>query len=343
MAIVTDEPYTGRSTFQKSVAIIKPDQNQVMSFWLYYYLSDKKEYLIGFAGGTAQKNLLLRDLRNFKVQLSPLDIQRKVVLILAAYDHLIENNTRRIKILEEMAQNLYREWFVNFCFPGHERTKLVDSGSDLGQIPEGWKISDLGEIIDVLPGYAFKSRDWRDRGIPVVKIKNITLDKNIDLNNVDYIDPILVTKSTTKFFLKSGDFLVAMTGATAGKTGKLRTSHPVLLNQRVAKIIPYELYQEYVWEIIGSEEGQNRFFKLADGAAQPNMSSAQISSITIVLPPSEIISKFSKIISPIHLQIDNLIFRNKNLKKTRDLLLPKLISGEINVESLDIEKETIAA
>jgi len=120
MAIAKKNELTYKTTFQKSVAILKPNQDRVNFQWLYYYLLCKIEQLANMAGGTAQKNLLLRDLREFKIDLSSLPTQQKIAGILSAYDDLIENNTRRIEILEEMARMLYQEWFVKFRFPGHE-------------------------------------------------------------------------------------------------------------------------------------------------------------------------------------------------------------------------------
>jgi type I restriction enzyme S subunit len=127
MALVPNAPETNRTTFQKSVAIVKPNPEKVFAKWLFYSLRANRDSLVASAGGTAQKNLLLRDMRAFTVDVPPLPTQRKIAAILSAYDDLIENNTRRIKILEEMAQALYHEWFVNFRFPGHENVQMVDS------------------------------------------------------------------------------------------------------------------------------------------------------------------------------------------------------------------------
>ena len=146
MVLIRNQPETARTTFQKSVAIIKPDQSFVIPKWLYYYLNAKKSLLAAQAGGTAQKNLLLKDLRAFEVHLPPLPTQLKIAAILSAYDDLIENNTRRIHILEEMAQAIYREWFVHFRFPGHKSHPYV--ASQLGEIPEGWEVKQLGEIAE---------------------------------------------------------------------------------------------------------------------------------------------------------------------------------------------------
>jgi len=138
-----------------------------------------------------------------------------------------------------------------------------------------WKRDRLGDVCRVIPGYAFKSSDWQTEGVPVVKIKNITTDNSVDLTEADCVPESVLTPKIQKFVLKDGDILVAMTGATAGNVGKVRTERPILLNQRVAKIAPVEADHGFIWSVVSSQEYQEKFFNLADGAAQPNMSSGQ--------------------------------------------------------------------
>lgn len=149
MAIAPDNELTRRTTFQKSVAILKPIARLVEPRFLYYALQGDIYRLIEFAGGTAQKNLLLRDLRAFEVSVPPLPVQQRIAGILSAYDELIENSQRRIKILESMARALFREWFVHFRFPGHENHPRV--ASPLGEIPQGWEVKTVEEIVKRIP------------------------------------------------------------------------------------------------------------------------------------------------------------------------------------------------
>lgn len=139
MAIAPDNNLTRRTTFQKSVAILKPNSSKVRPRYLYYLLHAHIKRLTEFAGGTAQKNLLLRDLRSFQVDLPGFERQEEVASILSTYDDLIENNARHINILEDMARMIFREWFINFRFPGHEKMKMVDSS--LGRFRRGGRLS----------------------------------------------------------------------------------------------------------------------------------------------------------------------------------------------------------
>jgi len=146
MAVALPNELTRRTTFQKSVAILKPIRAKVEPRFLYYLLKTESDRLIAFAGGTAQKNLLLRDLRAFTVRVPPHSIQRRIASILSAYDDLIENNTRRIKILEDMAQMIYREWFVNFRFPGHLDLSKIDFDALRDKFEKGRKTIEVQKL-----------------------------------------------------------------------------------------------------------------------------------------------------------------------------------------------------
>ena len=168
-----------------------------------------------------------------------------------------------------------------------------------------WNTGRLGDVCRVVPGYAFKSSDWQTEGIPVVKIKNITGSNSVDLSATDYVPENLLTPKLQKFVINDGDILVAMTGATAGKVGKVRTQRPLLLNQRVAKIAPVEANPEFIWAVVSSQEYQEKFFYLADGAAQPNMSGGQIEGVEIPLPPLPIQQRIAGILSAYDELIEN--------------------------------------
>ena len=134
MAFIRDVPLTYKTTFQKSVAIVKPDKSKVLPKYLYYQLQNCVERFINQSNGSAQKNLLLSTMRAFKMHIhEDEDTQARIAAILSSYDDLIENNQKQIKLLEEAAQRLYKEWFVDLRFPGYETTPIIDG------MPQGWK------------------------------------------------------------------------------------------------------------------------------------------------------------------------------------------------------------
>jgi len=180
---------------------------------------------------------------------------------------------------------------------------------------QGWKEVPLGEVCRVVPGFAFKSKDWCDNGIPVVKIKNIGSDRSVDMSSSDHVPKHLLTEKIEKFVLRDGDILIAMTGATAGKVGKLRTSRPCLLNQRVAKIEPVSADKNFIWSVVSSDRYQDIFFRLADGAAQPNMSGVQIEGVKVLLPPSSTQERIASILSAYDDLIENNTKRIKILEE----------------------------
>jgi len=316
--------------------LIRPGNSIIDPKFLYYYLGEETciAWISNQAIGATLPNLNTSIMKRISLTYPPLPAQQKIATILSAYDDLIENNTRRVRILEKMAQALYLEWFVNFHFPGHEGVRRVES--ELGMVPEGWEVSTIGKISNVILGYAFRSKDWCDQGIPVIKIKNIRPRNLIDVDQVDHISEATLSSKQEKYWISHGDILIAMTGATAGKVGKLRSNERMLLNQRVAKIESQVQFKEYLWCSISTPEAEKKFHALADGVAQPNMSGIQIENTKIMLPSFDLLKQFNEFVYPMLNSIDNFILKDQVLRRTRDLLLPKLISGEIDVSDLDI-------
>lgn len=150
---------------------------------------------------------------------------------------------------------------------------------------KNWHMVKLGDVANVLPGFAFKSSEFKKDGdIPVVKIKNITDDLTVSIENGEYLDKSALNEKTEKYLINSGDVLVAMTGATAGKVGKFRSNKKALLNQRVAKISPKNIDANFLWILLGNKDTINLLYRLADGAAQPNMSGGQIENLEFRIP-----------------------------------------------------------
>ena len=170
-----------------------------------------------------------------------------------------------------------------------------------------WPSVRLGEVCRVIPGFAFKSADFTTQGIPVVKIANITDNCTLDLTDVEHWPDELFNEKLSKFLLQDRDILLAMTGATAGKMGRVRSDQLLLLNQRVAKIEPFEADPDFIWFSLSSPKYRERFYNLAGGAAQPNMSSGQIEAVEILLPPRPTQERIGSILSA----YDDLITNNQ--------------------------------
>jgi type I restriction enzyme S subunit len=250
-----------------------------------------------------------------KIPLPDLPTQRKIAGILSAYDDLIENNLRRIKILEEMAQSLYREWFVHFRFPGNESARFIDSS--LGRIPKGWEVRKILDFADVIYGFSFKANRFNTagEGVPVVRIRNIQ-DGKSETYSEEEGDP--------KHRIKNGDILVGMDGdfhMTIWSGGD------AWQNQRVAKFRPKGAMGNYLL-FLTLEKPIHFFDSTITGTTVAHLGDSHIKTIEFASPPESLMRKASDLLEPMAQEQLNLRRRNQTLRRTRDLLLPKLLLGD---------------
>lgn len=330
MALVSNVSETNRTTFQKSVAIVKPDTKKVIPQWLYYSLIANRNVLIGWAGGTAQKNLLLRDMRAFKVYVPSFSVQHKIAAILSAYDDLIKNNLRRIKVLEEIAQSLYREWFVNFRFPGHEKIRMVDSL--MGKIPEGWKILRLDSFGEIITGKtpSKKRPEYYGDYMPFIKLPDMH-GNMFCISTQDNLSKAGAESQRVKT-LPPNSLCVSCIGTGGVVT---ITSDHSQTNQQINSIITSTINREFLFFALRGLKG-TILNQGATGATMTNLSRGKFANLQVVYPPSTILLRYNEITSPIFNQCLNMQKQNMNLIATRDLIIPKLISGELDVSELDI-------
>ena len=321
MALVKDIPETRKTTFQKSVAIVRADTSQVVPNYLYYLLKSKVHDFINSSNGSAQKNLLLSTMRDFDISfVDSFETQHRIASILSRYDSLIENYQKQIKLLEEAAQRLYKEWFVDLRFPGHENTNIVDG------VPEGWEKKPVKTIIELQSGYAFKSSAFMEDGIyKIVTIKNVK-DGAFDGENVSKIASI-PEKMPKHCILEDGDILLSLTG-NVGRVCIVNGKN-YLLNQRVAKL--KSAYKAYTYCLFRSRDMFIEVNNLANGAAQQNVSPIRIGEMKILIPEKKWLDDFERTVSNYILGIITLQSQIRFLTEARDRLLPKLMSGEIAV------------
>lgn len=332
MALVKDIPETYRTTFQKSVAIVKPDISVVLPTYLYYKLQNCVTDFVNCSNGSAQKNLLLGTMRKFQIDLhEDFAEQERLSSILAAYDNLIENNQKQIKLLEEAARRLYKEWFVDLRFPGYEDTPIVDG------VPEGWKKCLLGDINCSLESGS-RPKGGIDAslvdGVPSIGAENV-----IGLGCYNYSSEKLITKD---FFskMKRGklcdkDILIYKDGAYIGRTSLFQDGFPHLeaaVNEHVFLLhAADEHIQYYLFFTLYQQEYYQKMQKLNKNAAQQGINSKAMMSLPVLLPTEDILDGFDSFATPLMHKIFNLAKQNRRLELARDRLLPKLMSGEIEV------------
>lgn len=295
------------------ITVIRNKNNCNQSF-LFYFLANKNfiDYATNISYGTKMPRAPWKILAESEWYFPPYDQQRKIASILSSYDDLIENNTRRIQILEEMAQRIYQEWFVNFRFPGYEKVRFVDS--ELGKIPEGWEVRKVGDILEKLKRKKkVKKQNYEPDGtIPVVDqgrefIGGYTTDTETLYNNPL---PIIVFGDHTRV-LKYVDFPFA-SGADGTQLLRANTER-----------MPISLFYYALNSIDLSDFAYSRHFKF-------------LKEKKVLIPNGPTAKSFERVVNPMRNQIKCLLNRNNNLRRTRDLLLPKLISGELDVSDLDI-------
>ena len=299
MAFVRDVPITYKTTFQKSVAIVKPNSDIIYPLYLYYQLQCCVERFINQSNGSAQKNLLLSTMRAFELFIhDDLNTQRRIADILSAYDDLIENNRKQIKLLEEAAQRLYKEWFVDLRFPGHEHTKIVDG------VPEGWKKRLLGDIVEVKYGKDHKSISdglipvygsggfMRKCGQVLYDGESVLIPRKGSLNNIIYVDEAFWTVDTM--------FYTKMKMPNIG----------VFLYFFVKS---FDMYSMNI------------------GAAVPSMTTNILNALDIIVPSSNILEHFQSTTKMYFRKMELLQKQIETAMQARDRLLPKLMSGEVEV------------
>ena len=308
--------------FQRHIAILRPNNRIVDSRFLYYVMLSRDFYMQAdtVAIGAAQRTISLTALRNMEVELPSMEIQHRIASILSRYDSLIENYQKQIKLLEEAAQRLYKEWFVDLHFPGHENTKIVDG------VPEGWEKKKLNTLVNLQSGYAFKSSTFEDSGqYKIVTIKNVK-DGLFDGDNVSFIKSI-PEKMPAHCLLQTGDILLSLTGNVGRVCFVIGKNY--LLNQRVAKLDSH--YPAFTYCLFRNHDMFIEVNNLANGAAQQNVSPIRIGEMKILLPNKEVLYKFESITSKPIVGIISLQSQLRLLTEARDRLLPKLMSGEITV------------
>lgn len=296
----TAKYYKGKfNAYQRTYIIESANEEELNIRYLYYALNQQLRLLKTMSSGSTTKFLTIRMLDNLDIPLIGINIQTQIVNILSAYDDLIENNQRQIKLLEEAAQRLYKEWFVDLRFPGHENTKIVDG------VPEGWSRGLLKELISVNYGKDHKKAP-DDGNIPVYGSgglmrkcnkslfsgEAVLIPRKGSLNNIMYVDETFWTVDTMFY-------------------ATMKQPHTAVFVYFFVKA--FDMYSMNI------------------GAAVPSMTTKILDAMDVVIPDKETLEKFDKLTKTYFNKIKTLQGQNERLKIARDLLLPKLMSGEVEV------------
>lgn len=328
----------GLSTVDSHITIVRPDLCVFDGSYFGYAMVWNEPLITAMGeGATGQTELSRTRLgEEIQVPVPPLSTQRKIASILSAYDDLIENNTRRIQILEEMAQAIYREWFVNFRFPGHEKAGMVES--ELGPIPEGWQVQQFSEVADLsrsginpsrfdeetfahfsIPAFDESKMPKREMGVTIRSNKHLVPDECVLLSKINPRIPRvwLPFPETDIRAITSTEFLVLIPKSRPTSVYLFGLCHSA------------EFLEAFAGRALGTSTSHQR--------VKPK----DLQSMVLAIPSQSLIESYSQIARPILRLAHALRQKNANLRHTRDLLLPKLISGEVDVAELDFGPESI--
>ncbi|WP_294052904.1 restriction endonuclease subunit S [Thiolapillus sp.] len=288
-----------------------------------------KRFIKTHIGGAAQPNANAQVLTSFPMPVPPVGVQQKIAAILSAYDDLIENNLRRIKILEEIAQNLYREWFVKFRFPGHAKVRMVDS--PLGKIPEGWDVRRLSDVCNLVMGQSPKSEFYNEEG------KGLPFHQGV----TDFGNRFPKTRlycSVKSRLAAAGDILFSVR-APVGRINIAPTE--MVIGRGLSAIRHSAGFQWFAFHLL--KEKFKEEDSMGGGTIFKAVTKVDMQGIEFLSADNETHQRFEEIVLPVESQVENLTIKNSNLRQTRDLLLPKLISGELDVSELEINTGKKAA
>ena len=303
----------------RRMALIRLDPKLTDNKFLYYYFLSP--YWKAFVeankiSGATVDRISIIDFPKYKIQLPALSAQKEIASMISAYDKLIDNNNQRIALLEQMAEEIYKEWFVRLRFPGHDQTRIVDG------LPGGWLNGKLGEVVSINMGQSPKSEFYNDKGDGLPFHQGVT-----DFGNRF---PEHKTHCTDRKKIAEEDDILLSVRAPVGRLNI--ADRKIIIGRGLSAIRHKTNCQSYCYYLLRNT------FQIEDsfgnGAVFNAVSKTDINNIKIIVPDAEIITRFNELAEPIDKEIQLLERKNKILKQTRDLLLPRLISGKLSVEHL---------
>jgi type I restriction enzyme, S subunit len=303
--------------FPDSIVGFLPDQTKADVRFVKYLLDTMRLDLQSVSRGTTQDNLSLDKLLGFELRVPALPDQRRIASTLSAYDDLIENCERRIRVLDEMARALYREWFVSFRYPGHEKVPLV--GSPMGLIPKSWRLCPLNVACHLTMGQSPKSEFYNEFGEGVAFHQGVS-----DFGARFPSDRVFCTSEAR--MAEAGDILFSV----RAPVGRINIAPKRLgLGRGLSAIRHREGQQAFLWEQLRARFTRDDM--MGNGAIFAAVTKAEMENVQILCPPDQLVSTATRQFEPINTAIARIDSTARNLRRTRDLLLPRLLSGQINL------------
>ena len=316
--------------FPDSVIGFIPDEGKSDARFIKYTFDTLKRRYQQVSQGAAQDNLSLEKLLSIKLRVPNIETQTRIASILSTYDDAIENNRRRMELLERAARLLYEEWFVRLRFPGHEHTRIIKG------VPEGWGRATLGSITSKIGSGATPrggAGAYQQEGITLIRSMNV-YDDRFDDDGLAYINEEQAA-ALEHVTVQSQDILLNITGASVARCCMAPERYlPARVNQHVMiiRVAPEKADPFLVHAAINSDERKRQLLSFAQkGSTREALTKETVSSFEIILPPDSLMRQYGEFAKTSFLQRENLALQNQKLRAARDLLLPRLMSGEIEV------------
>ena len=311
--------------------------------FIYYRMKLAKKELESVAGGSTFKEVSGKVMKEFKIKLPSIEQQKRIASILSSLDDKIELNNEMNKTLEDMAQSIFKRWFVDFEFPNEDGQSYKSSGgemveSELGMIPKGWEVKTINEMVNVTDYVANGSFASLKNNVKQGEDEDYAILIRLVDHNRGFKGPYMyVDENGYNFLSKSklygGEIIISNVGANAGTVFKAPyLQKPMTLGPNSIMILKSTL-DNYLYYYLTSDIGQNNLKGILGGSAQPKFNKTDFRNIQIVLPNDDIIEKFNSVINTIIEKIELISRENRIIESVRDNLLPKLISGQNNIDS----------
>ena len=312
------------------------DEGKLHKQFLYYLLNTLTKSFNAFSYGAAIQNINTDILRNTAFRIPPLNVQKNIAAILSAYDELIENNQRRIALLDKMAEESYREWFVRLRFPGHEKTRFIKG------VPEGWDFDKASMFFGLAKGKSYAGEELTDDmdHMPFINLKSFNRGGGYREDGLKYYSGRFKPEQV----VHQNDVVMAVTDMTQDRAVIGRVARMPDLGEKGAvisldtvKLVPKSIHKTFLYAYMRHSGFANFIKEFANGANVLHLKPDLITQQKIIVPPKQLQNEFAPMVEPLYAEADLLEVTNRRLEKMRDALLHRLISGKLPVKNLDIQ------
>lgn len=318
--------------------ILRADNKDIYAKYLFYYITSNslQNYILNFASGSAQRQIPIRDLKKIPIYLPKAQAQRNIAAILSAYDELIDNNQRRIALLEKMVEEIYREWFVRLRFPGHQKARIVKG------MPEEWRFDEASNFFNLAKGISYAAEELTDDTghMPFINLKSFNRGGGYREDGLKYYSG----QHKPEQVVYQNDVVMAVTDMTQDRAVIGQVARIPALGEKGAvisldtvKLIPKNIHKAFLYAYMRYSGFANFLKEFANGANVLHLKPDLILQQKILISPIPLQNKFAQIVEPLYAEADMLGKANMQLGKMRAMLLPRLISGKLSVEHLNIQ------